>query len=404
MRLKYRLKTALQFIAFAFYPKTTLIACVIFSVIVIAILGLLMGILPKDSNWYNIIFALTTGAAASFFVSFVVEMMNNYRHNKLAWYELQDYYSVVTDYESMKQVLMQHTSPQRAELKAQEEFIAAGGVLENDEKPKDIIQSTWNQLPNVIPVLKRTLEEKKQFLSNGEINELSAIMYEYSEIRNEIKTQIMMSPFLYNALNHPDEEILKTTYSSNVLEDLPAWMRKHIASNASQESLERLVDTILSDNFLLEQFMKNYDISQHGLENYQSEDEDYEPVEFDEDFSEPEDEEEFKSIHNEFDKQMEEENRPFVSWHISHCCASIVKSIDSLEKAILKQPYYSIRLEYDRNAEKEFLDDPVSSMSYEYEKKRLEKIIERQNNDKETCSMGNDYHKDIIMCDGSKKA
>lgn len=73
-----------------------------------------MAITPEESEFYNIIFALTTGAVASFLVSFVVELSSNYRHNKLAWYELKEYYSTVMDYESRKQVMMKLTPHQRA--------------------------------------------------------------------------------------------------------------------------------------------------------------------------------------------------------------------------------------------------------------------------------------------------
>lgn len=55
-------------------------------------------------------FALTTGAVGSSIVSFVVELTSNYRHNKLAWYELQDYYSAIEEFEITKQVKMQNTS------------------------------------------------------------------------------------------------------------------------------------------------------------------------------------------------------------------------------------------------------------------------------------------------------
>ena len=149
MRLKNRLNETLCFLSFAFYPKTTLIACVIFSVIVVTILGVAMTITPEGTGFYNIVFALTTGAVASFFVSFVVELSNNYRHNKLAWYELKEYYSTVMDYESHKQVMMKLTPHQRAEKKAHEEFVAAGGIKENDEydQPKDIIQRFTCQTP-----------------------------------------------------------------------------------------------------------------------------------------------------------------------------------------------------------------------------------------------------------------
>lgn len=385
MRFKYRLKESLQFIAFAFYPKTTLIACVVFSAIIIAILGVVMALIPNDSGWYNLIFALTTGAAGSFFVSFVVEMANNYRHNKLAWHELQDYFSVVTDYESIKQVLMQHNPSQRAEKKAHEEFVAAGGMEELDEEdqPKDLIQVTWEQIPKIIPVFRKTLDEKKAFLSDSEIIELKNIMADFREIRGEIKTLIMLSPLLHNVLNHPDEEILSNHYSKNVLVDMPDWIRKHIASNESQLAMERLIDAILEDDFLIAYFMKDYDISQHGLESYQSpfDEEDYEPEEVDEDeydFSEPEDEEDFKALHNEQGRMLIEENKSFVSWHISQCCFNIAESIDILEKAILKQPYYSMHLEFDRVAEKAPLDDLVSSTTYEHEKRRLKKMLKKQ--------------------------
>ena len=56
MRFKYRIKQALQFLSFAFYPKTTLIACAAFSAIVIGILGIVMAAIPPESNWYNIVF------------------------------------------------------------------------------------------------------------------------------------------------------------------------------------------------------------------------------------------------------------------------------------------------------------------------------------------------------------
>lgn len=84
MRLKYRIKEALRFLAFAFYPKITLIACAVLALVVIGICAVMMTAIPQESSWYNIVFALTTGAAGSFFVSIVVELTSNYRHNKLA--------------------------------------------------------------------------------------------------------------------------------------------------------------------------------------------------------------------------------------------------------------------------------------------------------------------------------
>lgn len=47
----------------------------------------------------------------------------------------------IMNYESYKQIMMQRTPHQRAENKAYEEFVAAGGI-EEKEAPKDIIQIT----------------------------------------------------------------------------------------------------------------------------------------------------------------------------------------------------------------------------------------------------------------------
>ena len=389
MRIKYRIKEAFQFLAFAFYPKTTLIACAVLSAIVIAILGIVMAAIPQESNWYNIVFALTTGAAGSFFVSFVVELASNYRHNKLAWHELEEYYSVVMDYEIHKQVMMQLTPQQRAKRKAHEEFVAAGGVDEIDEydEPKDIIQITWKQLPDIIPVFRQTLNDKKEFLSDAEINELKNILSDYQQIQFSIRTRILMSPMTYDALNHPDEDYLKSIYPSDVINNMPEWIRKDLASKESKKACDRYVEEILSDALLLPRFMENYDISQNGLDNYQDEknrleeEEEREPEDIDYnelDFSEPEDEETFRAQHEEFDKQMELEQRPFVSWHLSKCCQNISESVDILEKSIMKKPYYGMMIKSSKNFARKPLDDILSTISYESEKRRLDKRLAEQ--------------------------
>lgn len=360
--------------AFAFYPRTTLIVCTAVSVVVLAALGFIMAIVPRGSAIYDIFFALTTGTVGSFFVSIVVELSGNYKNNRLAWYELQDYYYAVIDYEMHKQILMQHLPHQRAERKAHDEYAAQEpeDVTDDIEKPKDMIEATWKELPKIMPVFRKTLEDKKAFLNNEEIQELEKILAEYRNIRYAVNTRLMMSPMLYNALNHPDQEYLKCLYPQNILCDMPEWIRKHLASEESRKAIDQLTDAILSDDFLLAQYMKDYDISQHGLDSYHSsfddeigvpEETDREEYDFSEDSSEPEDEETYKRILEESDRQMEEEERPFVSWHISQCCLNISGSIDILEQNILKKPYYGLLLKFDREAEKHPLDDKEAAGS-----------------------------------------
>lgn len=355
MRFKNRLYEALSFLSFAFYPKTTLVVCVIFSAIVVTILGVAMVITPEESGFYNIVFALTTGAVASFFVSFVVELSNNYRHNKLAWYELKEYYLTVMGYESHKQVMMKLTPHQRAEKKAHEEFVAAGGIEEIDEydQPKDIIQITWEQLPNMIPIFKQTFNDKKQFLSDIEIYELESIVSEYKQIQSFIHNRVLMSPMYYDVLNHPDENYLASIYPNDILKNMPAWIKKFLSSTESKNACERYVESILSDFTLLSQYMKNYEISQKGIDAYKDEldkaeaevepeDIDYDDV----DFSEPEDEETFRRQREIMYKQMEQEEIPFTSWVISESCLKIAESIDVLEQSIMKKPYYGMQIKF----------------------------------------------------------
>lgn len=386
MRFKEKIRETLQFLAFAFYPKTTLISCAVFSLIIIVILGIVMVTTPQESNWYNIVFALTTGATGSFFVSFVVELTSNYRHNKLAWYELQEYYSAVMNYESYKQIMMQQTPCQRAERKAHEEFVIAGGIDE-DDKPKDIIQITWSQLPDIIPVFTQTLNDKKEFLSDLEINELKNILSKYKDIESAVRQSILLSPMTYDVLNHPDEDYLKTVYPSDVIRNMPEWIRKHLSTKESKRACEIYLRTILSDAFLLSQFMEGYEISQKGLNSYQEEidkleqeeEKELEDIDYDElHFSEPEDEETFRVQKEEINRQMELEQRPFMSWILSKSCQDISESMDILEKSILKKPYYGMMIKSYNNSAKEPLDDIISTMSYEREKKRLEKKLAKQ--------------------------
>ena len=389
MRFKYRLNEALRYLSFAFYPKTTLIACVIFSVIVITILGVAMVLVPEESGFFNIVFALTTGAVASFFVSFVVELSNNYRHNKLAWYELKEYYSTVMKFEKHKQIMMKLTPYQRAEKKAHEEFVAAGGIEEIDEydQPKDIIQITWEQLPDIMLCFKQTFNDKKQFLSDIELDELERIISEYKQIQSIIHDRILLSPMFYDALNHPDENYLASMYPNDILKNMPAWIKQHMASTESQKACERYVEAILSDFTLLSQYMENYEISQKGIDAYKNELEkveaevevEKEDIDYDDiDFSEPEDEETFRRQIEIMDNQMEQEEIPFTSWVISQSCQKIACSIDVLEQTIMKKPYYGMMIKYYSNYANKPFDDITSISTYEHEKRRLDKKLKKQ--------------------------
>lgn len=387
MRLKYRLKEALRFLLFVFYPKTMLIACVIFSAIVITMLGVAMALAPEGSGFYNIVFALTTGAVASFFVSFVVELSNNYRHNKLAWYELKEYYSTIMKFEKHKQIMMKLTPSQRAVKKAHEEFVAAGGIEEIDEydQSKDVIQVTWEQLPDIMPIFKQTFNDKKQFLSDIEIDKLESVISEYKQIQSVIHDRILMSLMYDDALYRSDENYLASIYPNNILKNMPAWIKKYMSNIESQKAIDRYVEAIFSDFKLLSQYMENYEISQKGIDAYKDELEkaeaevESEDIDYDDaDFSEPEDEETYRRQSEIMNKQMELDEISFSSWEISESCKKIAESIDVLEQSIMKKPYYGIMIKYVNNSANKSIDDITSISAYEYEKRQLDKKLKKQ--------------------------
>lgn len=224
-------------------------------------------------------------------------------------------------------------------------------------------------------------------MSDLEINELKNILSEYKDIEFAVRQRILLSPMTYDVLNHPDEDYLKMIYPSDVIRNMPEWIRKNLSTKESERACEIYLRAILSDGFLLSQFMEDYDISQKGLNSYQEkidkleqeEEKELEDIDYDEfGYSEPDDEETFRAQKEEFDKQIELEERPFMSWLLSKNCQNISESIDILEKSILKKPYYGMMIKSYNNSAKEPLDDIISIMSYESEKKRLDKKLAKQ--------------------------
>ena len=378
MKLKYRIQVATQFLSFAFYPRTTLLSCLAATIVIDLLLGWLMTRTVDGSGLYNVLFALITGATASFLVSIVVEMSSNYRHNLLAWQELQQYYSAVSQYESMKQVLLGNTAHQMAEKKAREDFLDDSGMLEeyDDLGESDLIQATWKQLPEIIPIMTETLERKKAFLSGDEIDELRDLVRNYKEIRYMVNSRIRRN-LLYDTLNHPDEKFLVGIYPQNIIDNLPDWIKWSIASNESQKAIDAVTDAIMQDAFMLSRYMEDYDISQHAIDSYESKtDEELPESDVEDDLDEEDEEEEiaedeamFRARVEAMNEQMEVEDCPFVSWNISTSCSKIAHCIDELEKSIMKKPYVGWHIKMIKKSADKPWDSQWSKKAYANEKK-----------------------------------
>lgn len=87
------------YILLAFRPVTTLVSCLVFVIATSIPCVVLMSKSPHDSTVYNVSFALLTGILASGFVSLIIEMANNYRHNHQRLLVLHEYLFAVAKYE-----------------------------------------------------------------------------------------------------------------------------------------------------------------------------------------------------------------------------------------------------------------------------------------------------------------
>ena len=90
MKMKYRIKEAMQFLTFAFYPRTTLIACAVISVIVIVILGIVMAFIPQDSGSYNMVYEVSGDKIEA------VYMIPGWTHNIINLSETENLVTVMT--------------------------------------------------------------------------------------------------------------------------------------------------------------------------------------------------------------------------------------------------------------------------------------------------------------------
>lgn len=98
-----------------------------------------------------------------------------------------------------------------------------------------------------MPVFKQTLNDKKQFLSDIEIDELGCIVLEYEQIQFYIYERILLSPMGYDVLNHPDENFLASIYPNDIIKNMPAWIRKSLSRIESQKACKRYAEAVLSD-------------------------------------------------------------------------------------------------------------------------------------------------------------
>ena len=205
----------------------------------------------------------------------------------------------------------------------------------------DIIEATWNQLPNIMPVIQKTVNDKKEFLMEQEIDSLDIVLFEYNCIRHEIR-RIIKCYFFQSSIFFSDKMIFDETYSQKITRDIPVWMRKMILKTETEEAIERIVDIIMSDSSNANEFMKDYIISVDGIKNYENA------------------------------KCEEKTDKEFSSYIISQHCKNIANELMELEKYIEKRPYVGVLLKIQKKNEKDVNKNLFAKMEYESKKEELD--------------------------------
>lgn len=331
MRFKYRFQEAVRFFKLAFYPMRPILIYLSVTVVLDILLGIGMVRGIGGDVGYDVLFAMLTGVTASFFVAAITELSNNYKNNLLAWHELEDYYRAVEGFVIDR------------DIRRRKDW---------DDAPCDEVHAVWALLPKIIPVLEKTYQEKKAFLNEKEIYELGILLGEYQTIRSKVKL-ILEMPYRYDAMNQPDEAVLQGEYPQNILDTMPDWLKKALASKESEAAMEKLVDKIMADEILLNSMLSDYDISEKAITE-SSEEEEEEPENITENAEEEEGEweeepemtpEEHRAMCEQMNRELEEQYRPVVSQTISECCKRIAAELRALEEQVSKKPAYGTYLQ-----------------------------------------------------------
>lgn len=348
MQFKIAVRDFMKKVAFAFYPGTTLLLCLAATVLVDVSLGIWASNMEPASTTHAVLIAIITGASASFFVSLVVELSNNYKNNRMANYELSEYFTGIMEYEAMKQVLMVQTGTQRAEIKAMEECKAGGGKIDADderEPPLDAVQVVWVQLSKIMPLLEDTYKNKKVFLMDKEIIALRDACSFYAQIKSVIQMELQ-DQYLDKIMNAPEEAFLNRWLPQNLIDDSPPWFVKALARNDALAALDTLIDRVMETGEY-QYIMWRYPVSeQYAL----------------------------KMTDDGEASKEESETRAegaFTSIALSYFCKEIAGALDKLEDAIIVRPYIGWVLAEHRNSPNRSLQGDVPNWIYERTKKRL---------------------------------
>lgn len=305
---KRNMQGLIAHIRYLFHPFFNIGCCIVCVIVLDFILGIPMFFIRSNTTMYDILFALVTGVTASFGVSICMEISNNYRQNKRRSLELEEYFGVFWDFETTKKIKM-----------GDSEFIGRDKKVHDELLVRDEVQATWEQLPKIMPVFTKTLNEKREFLEYKELNTLKSIHSEFEMIQRILKTYLL--PGMLDAkILDKDEEFSNSWIPKNLKDNLSEEYMKQLCNIEFDQAFQKVVDKIFANETILSVALENEIFIGEKYLKLQEEDIFVEHIE-------------------ECDEEkLEAHERMVYSRLLSQCCKNILDEIEELEKIARKEP------------------------------------------------------------------
>lgn len=356
MNRRYRFHTFFKYVAYAFYPATTMIICLLTMVAFDTIMIIFMHRTNSESV-YNILMAMVTGISASFIVSIILELSGNVQRNKLAWHRLFNYFIVVMDFGYQRQIItgeidiiaikslfrsiaqgLDYDEGDKEGLRIKDYFEKLGTDNKGPSSNKDIIEVTWEQLPSIMPVLISTLEHNIEFLTYKEIEALQGIKMAYEAIK--IAVGVEVDKYIREVSNEETRGFSYNDSFEDIIGGFPKWYQDFILSKRKDQESAELRDLILKDSLLIDCLMSDFDISSDTLKKYdidKDKNRAFRDIFFDS-------MSQISLLHeSEGDSEQnlsnEEKYKDIVSFWLSFSCSEIAEFMESLEKSASRRPY-----------------------------------------------------------------
>lgn len=213
-------------------PGTAIYGCLMAIGLCIGYLFFMHEKFINGSSFSTLLFSIVTGIMSSCIVTIIIECSQNYRNNRIAFYELEDYSFALINFIEKRDAIVHYNE----EIEHNDK--------EDDNRAIDLVNYLWNNISIILPILILSYNNKKDFLTDKEIAILKDIDLDYKEIRNTIIADYRNKYLKYN-IEEPDTELLKKSVPKFISNSLDNISFNHLANLYNTYAIENFIDYVL---------------------------------------------------------------------------------------------------------------------------------------------------------------